>query len=78
MFKRADILSLSARDLSDATVVTLHLLPSINLRLRPMLQQLSPGTRIVSHQFDMGDWKPDKEVELNGRTIYLWTVPERK
>jgi tRNA G37 N-methylase Trm5 len=61
---------------SDATVVTLYLLPDLNVKLRPrLLAELKPGTRIVSHQFDMGTWKPDKKVELSGRTIYLWTVP---
>jgi trans-aconitate methyltransferase len=64
---------------SDATVVTLYLLPDLNVKLRPrLLAELKPGTRIVSHQFDMGTWQPDKKVELNGRTIYLWTIPERK
>jgi len=62
-------------DFSDATVVTLYLLPSLNLKLMPKLLKLKPGTRIVSHDFDMGDWKPDKTVELDGHTIYLWTVP---
>ncbi len=65
-------------DLRDATVVTLYLLPQINLRLRPkLLSELKPGTRIVSHAFDMGNWKPEKVVRVDGRTIYLWTVPER-
>lgn len=62
-------------DIREATVVTLYLLPSVNLRLRPKLQQdLKPGARIVSHSFDMGDWKPDKEVEYNGRKLYLWII----
>src|SRR5688572_19212282 len=66
-------------DFREATVVTLYLLPDLNVRLRPKLwSELKPGTRIVSHQFEMGDWKPEKTVELNGRTIYFWTVPERK
>ena len=63
----------------EATVVTLYLLPDLNVKLRPrLLAELKPGTRIVSHQFDMGTWKPDRKVELNGRTIYLWTIPPRK
>jgi trans-aconitate methyltransferase len=63
---------------SDATVVTLYLLPDLNVKLRPrLLAELKPGTRIVSHQFDMGTWKPERKVELNGRTIYLWTIPQR-
>src|SRR5437868_7444351 len=64
---------------SEATVVTLYLLPDLNVKLRPRLfAELKPGTRVVSHQFDMGTWKPDQTVELSGRTIYLWTIPERK
>jgi precorrin-6B methylase 2 len=60
----------------EATVVTLYLLPSLNLKLRPKLwKELKPGTRIVSHDFDMGDWAPEKKVDLEGHTIYLWTVP---
>src|SRR3954452_24685060 len=63
----------------EATVVTLYLLPELNVKLRPrLLAELKPGTRIVSHQFDMGTWQPDRKVELSGRTIYLWTIPERK
>ena len=66
-------------DFSKATVVTMYLLPDLNVKLRPrLLNELRPGTRIVSHQFDMGTWKPEKKVELNGRVVYLWTVPERK
>ncbi|MEL7241559.1 MAG: class I SAM-dependent methyltransferase [Cyanobacteria bacterium J06643_5] len=67
---------------SDATVVTLYLLPAINLKLRPkLLQELKPGTRIVSHAFDMGDWKPERVEQVkdeSGRsyTLYQWTVPE--
>lgn len=66
-------------DIHPATVVTLYLLPSVNLRLRPkLLKDLKPGTRIVSHSFDMDDWKPEKETEIDGRHIYLWTVPEKQ
>ena len=67
-------------DLSKATVVTLYLLSSSNVKLRPrLLSQLKPGARIVSHQFGMGDWQPDKVdtfTDANGtsRTLYLWTV----
>ncbi|MBW4513703.1 MAG: class I SAM-dependent methyltransferase [Timaviella obliquedivisa GSE-PSE-MK23-08B] len=65
-------------DFSEATVVTLYLLPQVNLDLRPkLLNELQPGTRIVSHAFDMGDWKPEQVVEVDGKTIYYWTVPER-
>ncbi len=63
-------------DIRPATVVTLYLLPSVNLKLRPkLLKDLKPGTRIVSNSFDMGDWKPDKTLDFNGRNLYLWIVP---
>ncbi|MEM6520249.1 MAG: methyltransferase domain-containing protein [Cyanobacteria bacterium P01_C01_bin.70] len=67
-------------DVTAATVVTLYLLPHLNLRLRPrLLQQLRSGARIVSHQFDMGDWQPDRQVQLPSSeeesTLYLWKVP---
>jgi ribosomal protein L11 methylase PrmA len=63
-------------DIKEATVVTLYLLQSLNLKLRPKLwKELKPGTRIVSHAFDMGEWKPEKELEVDGRRIYFWTVP---
>lgn len=65
-------------DIRDATVVTLFLLPEVNLRLRPrLLAELRPGTRVVSHYHDMGDWKADRTIRLLGRSIYLWTIPER-
>ncbi|VEP16840.1 Methyltransferase type 11 [Hyella patelloides LEGE 07179] len=69
---------LFASDFTEATVVTLYLLPELNLRLRPqLLKQLKPGTRIVSHAFDMGDWEPERVVLAGeGSTIYLWIVPE--
>ena len=55
----------------------MYLLPRINLQLRPrVLNQLKPGTRVVSHSFDMGDWKPAQKIKVDGRTIYLWIVPE--
>ncbi|MFB2770801.1 cyclopropane-fatty-acyl-phospholipid synthase family protein [Pelatocladus sp. BLCC-F211] len=61
-----------------ATVVTLYLLPDVNLKLRPkLLQELKPGTRIVSHAFDMGEWKPKKTLEVQGTTLYLWVVPDQ-
>lgn len=63
-------------DLSKASVVMLYLLPSVNLKLRPkLLKELKTGTRIVSHAFDMGDWKPEKTVKVNNSTIYLWIIP---
>jgi tRNA G37 N-methylase Trm5 len=62
-------------DLSPATVITLYLLPSLNLKLMPKLKQLKPGTRIVSHSFDMGtEWPPEKTQDVNGRMIYYWTI----
>jgi SAM-dependent methyltransferase len=67
-------------DLKDATVVTLYLLPDVNLRLRPkLLSDLRPGTRIVSHSFDMGDWKPEKTVTVKpgGQRLYFWTIPAK-
>jgi cyclopropane fatty-acyl-phospholipid synthase-like methyltransferase len=66
-------------DFREASVVTLYLLPSLNEKLRPrLLSQLKPGARIVSHAFDMGDWRPDQTVQADGETIYLWTVPARR
>lgn len=63
-------------DFRNATVVALYLLPEVNLRLRPrLLSELRPGTRVVSHSFAMGDWKPDKEQVVDGVHIYLWTIP---
>jgi SAM-dependent methyltransferase len=65
-------------DFRDANIVTLYLLPDVNLKLRPkLLKDLKVGSRIVSHQFDMGDWEPDKKIELGGRTVYMWTVTEK-
>ncbi|MFN6519132.1 MAG: SAM-dependent methyltransferase [Nostoc sp. CreGUA01] len=64
-------------DFSEATVVTLYLLPEINAKLRPiLLKQLKPGTRIVSHAFDMGDWKPDQTLNVEGKSVYYWVVPQ--
>jgi len=62
-------------DLLDATVVTLYLSNSINMRLRSILRsQLMPGARVVSHRFTFGDWKPEAERHLEGTSIYLWTI----
>ena len=64
-------------DISGATVVTLYLLPDVNDRLRPkLLRQLEPGTRVVSHGFDMDGWEPDDVVETQDTFLFLWTVPE--
>lgn len=69
---------LFTQDLSKATVVTLYLLPSLNLKLMPkLMKELKPGTRIVSHAFDMGDWKPEKELDVDSRKVYFWTIPRK-
>ncbi len=66
-------------DIREATVVTLYLLSSLNLKLQPkLLKELKPGSRVVSQTFDMGDWKPDKEIEVDGRSVYLWIIPANK
>ena len=65
-------------DISAATVVTLYLLTDLNLKLRPkLLRDLKPGTRVVSHAFSMGDWKPERTAEISGTTVYLWRIPPR-
>ena len=65
-------------NLSEATVVTLYLLPSLNLKLLPKLKaELKPGTRIVSHAFDMGDWVPEQTLDVDGRKVYFWTIPKQ-
>lgn len=80
-FERRDFF---ATDIREATVVTLFLLPDVNLRLRPkLMRELKPGTRVVSNTFDMGDWKPDREAVVPGENsglshnLYLWIVPPR-
>jgi SAM-dependent methyltransferase len=72
---RFEVQDLFETDLHDATVVALYLIPSMNARLRPkLLKELKPGSRIVSHNWSMGDWAPDKEEEVDGQKIYLWTI----
>ncbi|HEV2199916.1 MAG TPA: methyltransferase domain-containing protein [Bryobacteraceae bacterium] len=81
-FQEADLFT---ADIHEASVVTLFLLSSVNLKLRPkLLSDLKPGTRIVSNTFDMGDWQPAKELDLGGsednyfsRKLFMWIVPER-
>ncbi len=74
-FREGDLFKM---DLSKATVVTLYLLPRINLRLMPKLfDELKPGTRIVSHSFDMGDWKPIKTFKVDGHDVHYWVIPEK-
>jgi trans-aconitate methyltransferase len=70
-------------DIKEATVVTLYLLPDVNLRLRPkLLADLKPGTRVVSHNYDMGDWMPEKTITINladgDHTVFYWVVPPRR
>ena len=62
-------------DFSSATVLTLYLLPSLNVKLRPTILRMTPGTRVVSHAFSMDDWQPDQTDNVEGRTAYLWIVP---
>lgn len=72
-FIEADLLE---ADFSDATVVMLYLLDLVNLELRPrLLEELRPGTRIISNTFDMDDWKPDRHLRLNKINLYKWLVP---
>ncbi len=78
-FANADIF---ASDFSKATVVTMFLLPGLNLKLRPILLEMAPGTRIVSNSFDMGDWKPDETAHVTNDCTgycraYLWIVPAK-
>lgn len=74
-FEQGDLFD---KDFSDVDVLTMYLLPMINLRLRPViLENLRPGTRVVSHAFDMGDWAPDKTITVNSRHVYKWIVPAR-
>jgi hypothetical protein len=78
-FEQQDIFTAK---IDDATVVTMYLLPDVNMRLRPkLLSELKPGTRIVSHNYDLGDWQPlqRKEMDVSGinHTLFLWVVPPR-
>lgn len=73
-FAKADLFE---SDFSQATVITMYLLPSINARLKPKILGLKPGTRVVSHAFDMEDWVPDQVDMVDGRRAMLWIVPAR-
>lgn len=64
-----------ATDFSQATVVTMYLLPALNLKLRPQILAMRPGTRVVSHSFTMDDWEPDEASSMDGRRAYFWVVP---
>ena len=75
--ERARILNgdIFATDFTSATVVTMYLLPGLNMKLRPQLLQMKPGTRIVSHSFTMEDWQPDETSSMDGRRAYFWVIP---
>jgi hypothetical protein len=73
-FAKADLFE---TDLSRATVITMYLLPSINLKLRPKILNLKPGTRVVSQSFSMDEWVADETVTVEGRPVYLWIVPAK-
>ena len=73
-FIKADLFTM---DFQDADVLLMYLLPSVNVKLRPKILELKPGTRVVSHSFDMGDWEADDQIEVNGRTAYYWVVPAK-
>lgn len=71
-FRQADIFQ---ADFSSATVVTMYLLPALNLRLRPLLFKMTPGTRVVSHSFSMGDWAPDETARIGYGDVFMWLIP---
>ncbi|HYF59025.1 MAG TPA: class I SAM-dependent methyltransferase [Burkholderiaceae bacterium] len=71
-FEQGDIFKV---DFTDASVVTMYLLPSLNMKLRPQLLRMRPGTRLVTHQFTFGSWEPDDSSTVDGRPGYLWIVP---
>jgi SAM-dependent methyltransferase len=73
-FVRGDIFE---TDFTQATVVTMYLLPGLNVKLRPRILDMKPGTRVVSHQFNMEDWQPDETTNLDGRRAYFWLVPAK-
>jgi precorrin-6B methylase 2 len=73
-FVHADIFE---TDFSQATVLTMYLLPGLNMKLRPKILELKPGTRVVSHAFDMEDWEADRTEDVDERTVYFWIVPAK-
>ncbi|MBI2316808.1 MAG: class I SAM-dependent methyltransferase, partial [Betaproteobacteria bacterium] len=73
-FMKADIFE---TDFTQATVITLYLLPDLNLKLRPKILDMKPGTRVASHQFTMGDWQPDETANLDNRQALFWIVPAK-
>jgi hypothetical protein len=64
-------------DFSQATVITMYLLPDLNMKLRPKILEMKPGTRVLTNSFTMEDWEPDQSVNVQGRTGYMWTVPAK-
>lgn len=74
-FRQGDLFDV---DLDEATVVMLYLEPDLNMKLRPkLLLQLDPGARVVSHDFGMGRWSPDRTEKMDGSTLHLWTIPSK-
>jgi SAM-dependent methyltransferase len=73
-FIKADIFE---SDFSRATIISMYLLPDLNLKLRPRILDLKPGTRVVSHQFNMDEWRPDETAEIDNRLAHLWIVPAK-
>lgn len=74
-FEQGDLFT---KDISEATVLTMYLLPRVNLRLRPViLDTLAPGTRVVSHAFSMDEWQADRSDYISGSYVYLWIVPAK-
>ncbi|AKQ58050.1 50S ribosomal protein L11 methyltransferase [Bordetella hinzii] len=74
-FRRQDLFD---TDISQATVLTMYLLPDVNIKMRPViLDRLAPGSRVVSHAFTMGEWNSDRHEIINGRSLYLWIVPAK-
>jgi SAM-dependent methyltransferase len=73
-FVKADIFE---SDFSQASVITMYLLPALNMKLRPKILDLRPGTRVVAHAFNMEDWQPDQTASVEGRDAFLWIVPAK-
>jgi SAM-dependent methyltransferase len=73
-FVKADLFE---TDFSQATVITMYLLPALNIKLRPKILEMRPGTRVVSHAFNMEDWQPDQTATVDGRDAFLWIVPAK-
>ncbi len=74
-FKQQDLFD---TPIGEAQVLTMYLLPRVNVQLRPrILEEMTPGSRIVSHAFDMAEWEPDQRESVDGRTVYLWIVPAK-